>query len=286
MAEEPIRWGPRLPLPADPGQEREHGRAACRRALAEAYASFAFDKFCYQLSSLGSRGLAEQHRCGNCYSFAAYTQRILRDKHGIRSHVIVGNVPKYFMRDAYQGICHAALYVPSAACILDPSVYAPPLPLPGESVPTEGTIMRSFATRIRTSFLGNGGGGAYSVSNPLTGKNSVGVPAGTPLVKVLLLRGNRGVSEYEYVLRGVTNFDQSITRAVHGINNSLFRTSTDSGGRFLFKAELKDDDSVQLTDYRDKTLYSRQPSGEWTPSNPPTDADMRRFLRPMLASYR
>ena len=272
-------------MPEGPGPIRDARRAACRAALAESYGSFAFDKFVYKLFDAGSRSFAEERSCGNCYSFAAHTQRILQDQHGIRSHVVVGNVPKYFMRRAFLGICHAALYVPSAARILDPSVYAPPLPLQGECVPTEGTIMRVFSDKVRTAFFPGGkGAAAYSVANPLTGENSVVVPAGTPLVRVQLRRGNRARSEYEYVLRGVTNFDASITKSVHGINRSLFRTSTDRKGRFLFKVELKNDDTVEVTDFRDKTVYARPLSlgGAWTPSAPPRDAAMRRFLHSLL----
>lgn len=287
-----IRWGPDLPSPSGPGPVRDAARKACERALADAYKNFVFDKMCYKVApeGLGSRGLAETHACGNCYSFALYAQlRLLRGE-GLRSHVIAGNVPKYFMRPDYKGICHAALYVPSAACVLDPSVYAPPLPLRGRCVPEDGTIMRVFADEVRTSLLPRGKnssssssrGGGYPVFNPRTGGGAVEVPAGTPMVKVQLFRRGQPTSEYEYVLRGIVNFDASVTRAVHGINKSLFRTATDRKGRFLFKLELNPDDSVEVTDYRDNKVFKRPlaPGGRWSPAaGPPRDPDMRRFLR-------
>lgn len=272
-----ISWGPATPVVVN---AKDDFSGACARVLAKAYATFAFDKLCYELCDHNSANIGLRYRCGNCYSFAIYVQQLLKDQEGLESHVIVGNVPKYFMRPAYKGICHAAVYVPAARTILDPSVYAPPIRLDGTPcTPSPGTVMHTFADQVVATVRPHPFE-PYLVSNPLTGHNAVKIPADTPHVRVTLLRGGRPASSYDYVLRSVLNFDEAITKPVHTANKSIFRVTTDRTGAFLYKVELVHGSRVVLNDYGRGQTFSKALGEAWT------NADLERFSSGLKAFLR
>lgn len=222
--------------------------AACERALRKVYSRFAFDKLCYQVCrDTSSKHMARKHSCGNCYSAAIYCQDVLASTEGVDSYVVAGNVPMYFMKPGYKGICHAAVYVPEAGVILDPSIYAPPLQLSGKlCTPAADTIMRKFGDGVRCviqTHLED-----YLVHNRLNGQGGVRVPRRVPHVLVKLLQGGHEVCRYDYVLAPVLDFDTTVTAPVHKVNQSLFRVTTDSDGRFKHKIELLGD-VVRVTNY-------------------------------------
>ena len=83
------------------------------------------------------------------------------------------------------------------------------------------------------------------------------------------------------MLRSVTNFDDAITRAVHTVNLSLFRVSTDPTGCFRYKVELDNNNVVRLTDYARNQTFQRslQGGGPWTPSAQHFSPGLRAFVR-------
>ena len=192
--------------------------------------------------------MAHKHQCGNCYSAALYVQEILRSTEGLRSDIIAGNVPEYFMRNGYKGICHAAVYVPEANAIIDSSVYGPPMLLGGTAChPAEGTIMRDFADTVRCREV-NHNGQDYIVTNRLNKSNGVKVPGRIPHIVVSLEKNGQEMCRYDYVLAPVIDFDNSVTVPVHTVNTSLFRTTTDEQGRFKHKIQI-DGDVVTVFNY-------------------------------------
>ena len=252
---EPIRWSPAFNAVRSmtPPAERKQVVQQCWKALQEAYKEFAFDKICYvacpERKHTGwSKHMALAHRCGNCYAFALYVQHKLQQKYNIVSNIIVGNVPVYYMRPVYDGICHAAVYVPSAEIILDPSIYAPPIPVRFDDTarmeglplcaPVPGTVMYEHAKSLTAEAQYKSK--AFQVWNRSNPQKQTRVPGNTYEVTVSLYPSLHATpnttpaTQYVYVLRGVDNFDQSITRRVHRLNQSLFRQKTNALGVFTY----------------------------------------------------
>ena len=235
--------------------------------MTNAFSEFCFDKFVYVLHpDLDSTELASKFNCGNCYSFAYFVLSKLKTNHGISSFVITGNVPPYFMKKDFWGLCHAAVFVPSASVILDPSVYAPPIPVRFDGHPSDEinldpeTAMGNFADKLFTvtKFMSQD----FTVPNPLCDSNSSKVPKNTFWVKVFLKKNNNILTAYDYVLRPVQNFDKSITKHVHSINQRLFRQNTTKKGHFQFRIDFLGD-NVKLIDYRTnnfKIVNTKNPS--------------------------
>lgn len=236
----------------------------CEQAMRDAFKQFCFDKIgyiaCQDSHPDISRYLALRHKCGNCYSFALFLQQLLKSRYNLASYVIVGNVPVYYMRPTYHAICHAALYVPEAEAVLDPSIYAPPIPVAFSDTPphhirvcrtTPGTITYLHGHQMRANAVFRES--TFRVSNPLNKQHTTLVPGNTYHLKVSLqLPGLETV--YDYVLRGVQNFDASITKHVHQINTYTFRQQTDQAGRFTH--------SVYFSKDFDKVIFKNEQTGK------------------------
>lgn len=251
---------------------------ACEETLKHAYSNFCFDKICYWACGappvckhilLDSKHMAYHHNCGNCYAFALFIQKHLKQSHGIDSVLIAGNVPVYFMRPAYDAVCHAAVYVPSARLILDPSIYAPPIPVTfGGAIvtdiknlpvckPSKQTIMGKHADLLTASaqFMHS----PYRFINPVNEGKQCRIPARTYKVTVQLHKySKRGdqpapTSSYTYFLRSINNFDESVTRQVHTKNTSLFRQDTKKDGSFQYRLNLLGNNTANFVNYTKKT---------------------------------
>ena len=232
------------------GYNMQQIRNDCWKVLRHAWKTFAFDKICYWICpSKSSKHMALNHACGNCYSFSIYVQHLLKTNFGIDSHIIVGAVPTYYMRPIYKGICHAAVYVPGGEIILDPSVYSPPIPVTFDASSPESRAY-SLPNSILYKHADSISARAYFHTKPFRVVNQTNthmktfVPANTFEIKVSLHKKGWPLSQYSYVLRGVQNFDQSITNHVHTVNQSLFRQQTNSKGQFTHSVRLYPETNV------------------------------------------
>ena len=226
----------------------------CRPVLREVYSTFAFDKIPYSICKIDpaisslSRHCVEKHTGGNCYAQALRAQKALPAE--LFSFCVMGNVPAYFMRPSFWGLCHAALFVPCAypgvlGVILDPSVYCDPIVIPSNgSAPKitapagqPGSIITQYCESLRSEIVWHHPGTEWRVVNTVSTDDATDVAVSGGLHEVCVhlqseLHQAKSAS-FTYVLGFVKDFDAVVTRHVHGINTGLFRVTTDSSGRFL-----------------------------------------------------
>lgn len=261
----PIEWTPPFPtIQSKQSQSKiQTTRHHCLNALREAWKRFAFDKICYSAcpSTQSSKHMALHHNCGNCYSFSAFLQHLLFQKYSIRSYIISGSVPIYYMLPTYKGICHAAVYVPEGEVLLDPSVYIPPVPLRFDGAPTAvdlssfpRTIIQKYANALSAQVLYHDH--TFRVRNSSNTTQHTNVPAQTFEVRVTLHKPPAKPTTYSYVLRGIQNFDQSVTNRVHSINKSLFRQATNEHGQFTH--------SLRFIPKTDKIMFKNNKTNKQT----------------------
>ena len=227
----------------------EFSKQLCEPILADAYTTFCFDKFIYVLCKHNKQpshhGMLA-HKSGNCYAFALYVQMLLLQR-GIDSRIVCGSPPAYFMRPMFRGVCHAAVFVPLKrpdvwGILVDPSIYGLPIIVaaPHATQPIRSksghdyTRMRDYCNYLIASIQQpkqpNDSLRIRNVSNPDDPSTTVVLPPGVCVIRV---RNDKDDGEFSYALSAVRNFDDTITRRVHGINRDIFRTSTDKKGRWL-----------------------------------------------------